>query len=91
MIPKQAVEKAIEEGWGRMKTADPKRREGLIREALKIQERLSLDPTFWQALFPTDKWTKNSGEYKYLEQAHRFYDLILTNQPTEPFWDNILK
>lgn len=59
---------------------------------------IALDPTFWQALGKSLGWKDWEGKYSpavniqlaWQYEAHRFYDLILTGQSTEQFWEEIL-
>lgn len=69
-------------------------------------EEIALDPTFWQALGKALGWSEyavcnihgqpctlnctQAFPFEYMYQAHRFYDLILTQQPTDTFWEEII-
>lgn len=68
----------------------------LIRKCLA---EIALDSTFWQALGKALGWTKwgefdeeykKSSDPQWQYNAHRFYDLILTNSDTTAFWQEIL-
>jgi hypothetical protein len=106
MIPKAAIEKAIQGGWqpnvsefrefvcyiDAVNYLDAKGSWQVIK-----YEEIALDPSFFQALgkaLGLEKSDRNTRTEIWLEwkyQAHRFYDLILTGQPTEPFWEALLK
>lgn len=103
MIPKSAVEKAIEGGWLGNTNRDLKvvidryndvlTKRGRVIYYKKSQERIALDPTFWQALGKALGWPEKSEVYrrgKWLHQAVCFYDLILTGGDTEKFWAEVL-
>ena len=99
MIPKQAIEKAITGGW------QPLSEWGSSWVDIP-QERIALDPTFWQALGKALGWDEDNttdmiwtcalcnqecgGHSKWLHYSHRFYDLILTSGDTEKFWEELL-
>lgn len=103
MIPKQAIEKAIEGGfkinpvilneWG-----------GVIMHDLACE--LTCDPSFWQALGKALEWSEEhftscaiwktgecdcSAKDEWKEKAKEFYDLILERKDTTAFWEEILK
>lgn len=98
-IPKEAVELAISGGY--VSTRAMKQRPyGFIPNG---QYKVALDTTFWQALGKALGWGKTDNcwgcgydegatidTYVWFVNAHKFYDLILTNQPTEAFWQSIL-
>jgi hypothetical protein len=92
MIPKQAIEKAIEGGW--LEANQPWLQQHLMSDSYHI----ALDPSFWQAL------GKALGKENHMEalahdwdvpwwrgQALNFYDLILTGDDTEKFWADLLQ
>lgn len=90
MIPKAAIEKAIEGGWNSPKS-------GSLADM--IWETTALDPTFWQALGKSLGWpTGKEPDVSLFEwetkgwsgRAHQFFDLILTGQDTAAFWDELL-
>ena len=100
-IPKSAIEKAVIGGWN--SSYLPNDEEYWTREHFCV---VALDPTFWQALGKVLGWkqewngqymnTRNSQQEPIMVEgwehnAHRFYDLILTGQSTEKFWEDILK
>lgn len=114
MIPKEAIELAIQGGW--------KPRGEKIRKRFEVEtdyaifydkvnvwrvpfEEIALDPSFWQALGKTKGWGKPVGEWSFQNrqddmpmrptahwrnEAHFFYDLILTGGNTDEFWQSIL-
>ena len=112
MIPKQAVDKAIEGGWtlkaGRLDNHRPEKENYLDEEnqtfhhkGIQIDARLIvLDPSFWQALGKALGWKSNHSRYDkcpycseipWKEHAKAFFNLLLTNSDTTPFWEEILK
>lgn len=120
MIPKQAIEKAIEEGWilrGGFKahriellpTAHPSigywfRDNTTPHEFCERVdwEEIALDPIFWQALGKALGWYEWPLKHRPVDladldfkcplcNAHRFYDLILTEGEPEQFWKELLK
>lgn len=85
-IPKIAIEKAIEGGW-----YPNAHEQGINWSGIDQPWQVTIcDQTFWQALGKALGWGKARAENPWPE-AHRFYDLILTNQSTEQFWKNMLK
>lgn len=107
MIPKQAIEKAIEGGWspkyGHHSDLVDSNGEwiGVENSRVVSYAEIALDPTFWQALGKVLGWvrltkvdenpTRRAAVPTCNEYAHRFYDLILTSGDTDKFWDEILK
>ena len=106
MINKLAIEKAIEGGWkhfdlGEGKEATERAAHNIL--AISHWQVIALDPSFWQSLGKALGWAEYTS---WLEQYHegsidltdltwrrnatRFYDLILTGQPTDQFWKEIL-
>lgn len=74
-------------------------RDWMVAHAEERWQEIVLDPTFWQTLGKALGWGEaDTGlddqmffwmpEWK--RNAHEFYDLILTDQPTDKFWDEIL-
>ncbi len=58
------------------------------------QEGVALDAGFWQGLGGALGWSDRDvgrGYSGWADNAHKFYDLMLTGQPTERFWEKILK
>lgn len=58
-------------------------------------QQIALDPLFWQALGKSLLWSDGASHVsnptpEWMENAHRFYDLILTGQPTDTFWADLL-
>lgn len=93
MIPKEAIEKAIEGGWKVPYWGT----NNICREYV-----FALDPAFWQTLgkaLPTKFSNPNGSGYVgakgrvlgWKDHAMHFYDLILTGGDTKPFWDELLK
>lgn len=73
--------------------------QGELKTTVIYWQEIVLDLSFWQALGKTLGWTKwgeFDEEYKknsdpqWQYNAHRFYDLILTNGDTTAFWKDIL-
>jgi hypothetical protein len=88
MIPEQALEKAKEGGWDKSR--------GYIDTEFS-EEAVALDKTFWIALGKAMGWTLKSRAWNsthdaatWIVNAQHFYDLILTEQPTENFWAELL-
>lgn len=68
---------------------------------------LACDPSFWQALGKSLRWKRvmpsgrnvkdpTKKQFEMMEDewkwnAHRFYDILLTKQPTDMFWAEILQ
>jgi hypothetical protein len=97
MIPKQAIERAIEGGWGAI---------GWRLWQHEQFEVIALDPTFWQSLGKALEWSEEhftscaiwktgecdcSAKDEWKEKAKEFYDLILERKGTTAFWEEILK
>jgi hypothetical protein len=58
------------------------------------QEGVALDAGFWQGLGEALGWSNRDvgrGYSGWADNAHKFYDLMLTGQPTDRFWEKILK
>lgn len=98
-IPKEAIEKAIEGGWTTpLLRANPKADiAGLLDTGHfeREQEKIALDPSFWQALgkalgwrLEDDKWSSPRHWRKFV---HRFLDVVLTSGDTDGFWSELLK
>jgi hypothetical protein len=93
MIPKKAIEKAMEGGWHagcnvhyfKNSVEIAVRSPNGWNEITYRHEQIILDPSFWQAL-------EKSLKEKHLWRmwAHDFYDLILTGADTEKFWNELL-
>src|SRR4051794_8317136 len=94
MIPKAAIEKAIE---GRWTPPLP------LVTYPSFNKSAALDPSFWQSLGKALGWGKtdycwgcgyDEGETistdVWFVNAHRFYDLILTGSDTDAFWKELL-
>lgn len=58
-----------------------------IKQSLSYAE-IALDPLFWQALGKSCGWDDIGKDYYFY--AMQFSYLILTEQPTEGFWEEIL-
>lgn len=88
MIPKQAIEKAIEGGW-----------QPTIPHERMPTASIALDPTFWQALGKgcgwVEKHTPDHLECPDLECwcniANIFTRIVLTDGDTEKFWKELLQ
>lgn len=92
LIPKEALEKAIEGGWNLypgMTDYPPSQK---LQAAAKItfQERIALDPAFWRSLGTALGWFERVGVPYWQIHAHDFYDLVLTGQDPAPFWQSLL-
>ena len=97
MIPKEIIELAVAGGWkgwwdnslGPVKIIDN-------HSNAVGWEIVALDATFWQALGKALGWENEQAKkagVEWLEWKHwafEFYDLILTNQPTDTFWQEII-
>lgn len=92
-IPKEIIEKAADGGW---KISIRHRERGTGYE---VDEKVVLDPNFWQALVIREKWDTSEDRFgDWLYYAHRFYDLILTQKPNDAafpseigaFWQEVL-
>ncbi len=71
-------------------------RQGIDRPMIKKvwPEAVALDAQFWQGLGEALGWSTRDvgrGYSGWADTAHRFYDLMLTGQPTEKFWEKVLK
>jgi hypothetical protein len=71
-------------------------RQGTDRPMIKKvwPEAVALDAKFWQGLGEALGWSMRDvgrGYSGWADTAHRFYDLMLTGQPTEGFWEKVLK
>lgn len=93
MIPKEAIEKAWKAGWQGQRDFSLSNEE----ETLNWQT-IALDLSFWQSLGKTLGWNEHDGalthfgmEEGWRFHAIRFYDLILTEQDTKVFWDEVLQ
>lgn len=90
MIPRQTIELTVRHGWKGIR--------GMTdgRYLHHHWQHIALDPTFWQALGKALGW----GNSEILENAEPlphwrlraigFFDLILTGQPTDKFWSELL-
>ncbi len=113
MIPKSAIEKAIE-GGAKISPNWKYNKDGIYwsKNQYITWEEIALDPTFWQALGKALGWDfeelickacgkdecgrgwhcgTTQAKQTWINEARRFYDLILTGQPTDKFWEEILK
>lgn len=95
-IPPKVLEMAVQGGWKIPRTFYSESR----------QKEAMLNPIFWQALSKICGWsnyavcnihgqpcTLNCAQafpFERIYQAHRLYDLILTDSDTEKFWEEIL-
>jgi len=58
------------------------------------EEGVALDAGFWQGLGAALGWSNRDvgGGYSgWADNAHKFYDLMLTGQPTDQFWKKTLR
>ncbi|TCU78881.1 hypothetical protein EDE08_101664 [Bradyrhizobium sp. R2.2-H] len=104
MIDKFAIEKAIEGGWKHFEGLDKKEASLYAHNILALSDwqTIALDRTFWQALGKALGWEQKAGmrvtsigtadhyEAGWSENAHRFYDLILTGGDMEKWWQELL-
>lgn len=104
MIPKAAIEKAIEGGWngylGYIASSEESLDQWLkFGGAEQAWAFIALDPLFWEALGRAKGWkdeTLADEELKvwlnpeWYDKANMFYDLILTGQSTDRFWKELL-
>ncbi len=79
MIPAKAIELAKKNGW--------KIPHGYRDSEWQI---FCLQSSFWQSLGKSLGWTMNDSVHVDCANAHDFYDLILTEQPTDKFWADLL-
>ena len=83
IIPKEAIEKAIEGGWNDAR---------LDYEATYAD--IALDHSFWQALGMALEWEgaidRRPFATEWENYAHAFYHRILTGGDTQAFWDELL-
>lgn len=91
MLPREAIEKAIEGGWANKEKCS-------YYDDFFHWEFAALDPSFWQSLGKTLGWNEHDGalthfgmEEGWRFHAIRFYDLILTDGDTKVFWDEVLQ
>ena len=81
IIPKHIIELAVAGGF------DPQFK---TRRA----EALVCDPLFWKSLGKKLGWGESNGKIEVWDwrgYAKRFYDLLLTSQPTDTFWEELTK
>lgn len=110
MIPKEAIDKAIEGGWsGFFARGYTWNGKGItdIDGDFWTYEEVALDPTFWQALGKALGWPEDwyIGESRFKDKvdgrlyrthcpkwhAHVFFELILAQEDTKTFWEEIIK
>lgn len=103
-IPKEAIAKAIEGGYGpKWDLVEVYGRSIVIQFKSDIAEqphvtwaieRVVLDPSFWQSLGKALGWQgKHDPQTDMLvlqAMVHQFVDLILTGADTQAFWDELL-
>lgn len=56
--------------------------------------KVALDAPFWQTLGKSCGWGMELGDRDNNAWKHKamyFYDLILTGQPTDKYWEDLLK
>jgi hypothetical protein len=94
MIPKTAIEKAIEGGWHGFNYGEEGCWSGCrVPNIEKKRWRdIALDPSFWQSLGKALDWYPDAEliPMSWRSNAIRFYDLILTGGDTEAFWKELL-
>jgi|SRR5579871_4920013 len=95
IIPKAAIEKALEGGWKRANYSPGWAPASMAANIVVYQ--VALDPSFWQALGKALKegdlketWPNGTTYYPWQRIALDFYDLILTGGDTEEFWEELL-
>jgi len=98
MIPKAAIEKAIERGWkynglefeGHPDFNDDELAYGWVRTTkgtyTVYRSEIALDPSFWQAVFPVSHY---AATY-WFDMAQKFSRLILTGGDLEAYWNELL-
>lgn len=104
MIPRIAIEKAIEGEYGGYsgnvaKGQIPMKAAVEDIERRSTSEKVALDPLFWQALGKALGWgykdmvdpTEHYSQEEWQDKAHDFYDLILDGYDPELFWQEVLK
>ena len=108
LIPKEALEKAVQGGWRTYKDFQfanamhgPRQFVMLIGKGINgavtrrvWEEGVALDAGFWQGLGAALGWSNRDvgGGYSgWADNAHKFYDLMLTGQPTDQFWEKTLR
>lgn len=90
MIPREAIQKAIQGGYGGRFDSP----ETIL--ASHSQWQLALSAPFWQALSKALGWVVQSIQdpkptnFQWYHEAHRFYDLILRDKSTAEFWEELL-
>lgn len=93
-IPQEIIAKAVEggwtAGWGDMRVFTPK----AAAQQLDLEDWqwIALDKNFWQALERALGWepTHPAFQASWVNNAHRFFDLILQEKETDSFWQNLL-
>jgi hypothetical protein len=107
LIPREALEKAVQGGWRTYKDFQfanamhgPRQFVMLIGKGINgavtrrvWEEGVALDAGFWQGLGAALGWSNRDvgGGYSgWADNAHKFYDLMLTGQPTDQFWKKTL-
>jgi hypothetical protein len=80
MIPKAAIEKAIEGGW---RLPQPCEHDGI---KFYHTGDTALDPSFWQALGKALGWS----DWGYVPMAENFFMLVIRERLTEKFWEELL-
>lgn len=91
MIPKQAIEKAIEGGWQHEIKDFAEYALATFNPSGIRWQVIALDKTFWQALGKALGWVPDYAlEAGWGHYAHMFYRLIHTGGDTEKFWADLL-
>lgn len=98
MIPPEILKLAIEGGW-KPNGVDFSVKGNLEwwLKAFDLKEnwqKVALDPTFWMALGKAKGWPEKNTNFKlqpkWLVKAYEVVGLILTGQPTEAYWNDII-
>lgn len=106
MIPRRAIERALEHGWDDTNHAFATDGVADTDFCMRVGSwcydfrTVALDPTFWQSLLPICEChcgkdghairSINCPRTNWKNRARDFYDLILTGGDTQAFWDELL-
>lgn len=97
-IPQEIIAKAIEVGWNNPSYIDGDSDE-TIELAMRYWQDTALDKDFWIALGKSLGWgerfrcpicVETWGMPEWKHRAIKFFDLILQEQETDSFWQNLL-
>lgn len=97
-IPHEAIEKAIEGGWKSDLYTDEqweKIKHLFSVSGIPDMAVLALDSSFWQSLGKALGWEEPELELAglmptWMKLAKQFYHIILSQQDTQPFWEELL-